>query len=85
MPSYQDNYEEDDQKEKEKDEEEKEEEDVSDNEDEEEESDSDDSSDIDNGALDEVDIAEANSKRDYKKKRVAKQVDLGAIFNDFMS
>lgn len=39
----------------------------------------------DNGALDEVDIAEANSKRDYKKKRVAKQVDLGAIFNDFMS
>ncbi len=51
LPSYQDNYEEDDQKEKEKDEEEKEEEEVSENEDEEEESDSDDSSDIDNGAL----------------------------------
>ena len=56
LPSYQDNYEEDEQKEKEKDEEEREEEDISDNEDEEEESDSDESSDIDNGALDENEL-----------------------------
>ena len=54
LPSYQDNYEEDDQKEKDKDEEEKEEEDVSDNEDEEEESDSDDSSNFDNGDENEI-------------------------------
>lgn len=39
----------------------------------------------DNSALDEIDLNEANAKRDYKKKHVEKQIDLAAIFNDFMN